>query len=188
MFADRSIVESSAREGRLLDVRSAVEFTACHIPGATNIPLDQLELHASKVADIKGRLVLTCHSGKRAEKARQLLLSCGRIDALLVVEGGTEGWRVAGHPVNLGRPSMSLERQVRVVAGSLAAAGAAAALLVNPIWAMLPLLVGSGLTIAGLTDSCLMGDLLMRMPWNRSELADGETTIRRLEESCSASA
>ena len=188
MFADKSTVESFALEGRLLDVRSTMEFAACHIPGATNIPLDQLELHAPKIAEIRGMLVLTCHSGKRAERARDLLLSCGRTGALLMVEGGTEGWRVAGHPVNLSRPTMSLERQVRVVAGSLAALGAVAALLLNPIWALLPLFIGSGLTIAGLTDSCLMGELLMRMPWNRSELVDSQLIVRRLEESCSASA
>jgi hypothetical protein len=40
------------------------------------------------------------------------------------------------------------------------------ALLFTPKWVLLSGIVGLGLTVAALTDSCLMGILLSKMPWN----------------------
>jgi hypothetical protein len=75
---------------------------------------------------------------------------------------------------------LSLERQVRLVAGSLAAVGAAAALLVHPWWALLPLAIGSGLVFSGATDTCGMALMLARLPYNRgSQACDTEAMVRR---------
>jgi hypothetical protein len=62
---------------------------------------------------------------------------------------------------------MSLERQVRVAAGSLVLLGVALSLLVHPAFVGLSAFVGAGLVLAGLTDWCGMGLLLARAPWNR---------------------
>jgi rhodanese-related sulfurtransferase len=51
--------------GQLVDVRSASEFSAGHIPGAVNIPMDQIE---GRLADLRPNVpvVLICQAGKRA--------------------------------------------------------------------------------------------------------------------------
>ena len=67
-----------------------------------------------------------------------------------------------------GKKAMSLERQVRVAAGSLVLLGVALAALVHPGFVGLAAFVGAGLLFAGLTDTCGMGLLLARMPWNRA--------------------
>lgn len=64
---------------------------------------------------------------------------------------------------------MSLERQVRVVAGGMAATGGILALAISPWWALLPSAVGLGLVFAGVTDRCGMALVLGRMPWNKVE-------------------
>lgn len=61
---------------------------------------------------------------------------------------------------------MSLERQVRIAAGSLVLTGAVLALIFNPAWIALSGFVGAGLIFAGITDTCGMGMLIARMPWN----------------------
>ena len=68
---------------------------------------------------------------------------------------------------------MSLERQVRIAAGALVAIGAAlAAFGPDSTWqrigAGLAGFVGCGLVFAGITDTCGMGMLIARMPWNQA--------------------
>ena len=85
------------------------------------------------------------------------------------VEGGTQAWAAAGLPVVRGKKIVSLERQVRIAAGSLVCLGVLLAWLVHPAFIALSAFVGAGLIFAGLTDTCGMGLLLARMPWNRGE-------------------
>jgi rhodanese-related sulfurtransferase len=89
------------------------------------------------------------------------------------VEGGTLAWEAAGLPVVRGQKVISLERQVRIVAGFLVLVGALLAMTVHPYFAGLSAFVGAGLMFAGITDTCGMGMLLARMPWN--QVAGGTT-------------
>lgn len=175
VFADTEAVLAAARIGRLIDVRTPAEFAALRIPGAVNIPLDQLGLHAPILAALAGDLVLTCHSGKRALQAEALLAACGRTTGTLLVPGGTEGWRKDGGQVARSRGAISLERQIRIVAGAIVAIGSLLALAVSPDFVWILLVIGSGLVFAGVTDTCLMGMALARLPWNRR--ADGTQGI-----------
>jgi len=149
----------------LVDVRSGAEFASGHIPGAVNIPLDQIE---ARLDDL-GRslpIILACQSGARARMAAGLLEPCHR--QMSVLEGGTKAWIDAGLPVVASvRTRWSLERQVRMGAGLLVLTGAIFALTVNPGWLFLCGFVGLGLTFAGLTDICAMGIILEKMPWNK---------------------
>jgi rhodanese-related sulfurtransferase len=164
---------------RLLDVRTPSEFENAHITGAYNVPLDQLHEHATEVRAATGSVILICQSGGRAQRAETLLRGAGMAN-VHVLDGGMQAWRAAGFPVTRVRPRMSLERQVRIVAGSIVAAGALAALTVNPLLAVVPLLIGSGLVFAGLTDTCAMGMLLARLPYNRgSATCDTESIVRQ---------
>lgn len=163
---------------RLLDVRMPSEFENGHIAGAYNVPLDQLHDHAHEVRAARGAVVLICQSGQRAQKAEALLRSSGMAN-VHVLDGGIKAWLAAGHPVHRVRARVSLERQVRIAAGAMVAAGSIAALTVSPLWALLPAFVGSGLVFAGLTDTCAMGMLLARLPYNRATAScDTEAIVR----------
>jgi len=66
------------------------------------------------------------------------------------------------------RSVMSLERQVRIIAGSLILSGILLSIFINPWFLAIPIFVSSGLIFAGATDSCMMGVLLMKLPYNRN--------------------
>jgi rhodanese-related sulfurtransferase len=83
------------------------------------------------------------------------------------VDGGTQAWEAAGLPIVRGQKTISLERQVRIAAGSLVVLGAVLGYFVHPYFIGLSAFVGAGLVFAGVTDTCGMGMLLARMPWNK---------------------
>ena len=149
---------------RLIDVRSGSEFASGHIPGAVNIPMDQIE---ARLDDLRPGvpIVLVCQTGKRARMTAGLLEPCQR--QISVLEGGTSAWVQAGLPVvSSVQTRWSLERQVRLGAGLLVLVGAVLAFTVDANWLFLSAFVGLGLTFAGLTDICPMAEILGKMPWN----------------------
>jgi rhodanese-related sulfurtransferase len=167
-------------ETRLLDVRTPGEFEAEHIEGAYNVPLDTLAEHGPEIrAGVSEPVVLVCRSGQRARKAEEALKAAGMAN-LHVLDGGMSAWVAAGQPVRRGAPRLSLERQVRIAAGALAATGGFLALFVSPLFAALPAFVGSGLVFAGVTDTCAMGMLLARLPYNRPASCDVPAMVRAL--------
>ena len=111
-------------------------------------------------------LHLICQSGGRSAMACQKLEAVG-YEAVVNVEGGTAAWQAAGLPLVEGNKAMSLERQVRVAAGSLIVIGAAIGYFVHPGGYGLSAFVGAGLVFAGLTDTCAMGMMIAKMPWNQ---------------------
>ena len=157
---------------RLIDVRTPAEFAAVHAAGATLVPLDVLS--ADAVSGVGGDarasdepIYLICASGARATKAVEKLAASG-LTNLFCVAGGTSAWERAGLPVVRGTARViSLERQVRIAAGSLVLSGLLLGWLVHPALLGLVAFVGAGLIFAGVTDFCGMGMLLARMPWNR---------------------
>jgi hypothetical protein len=58
-------------------------------------------------------------------------------------------------------------RQVRIVVGTLVALGVLLGFLVHPGFYGLSAFVGAGLLLAGVTGSCLLANLLARLPYNR---------------------
>lgn len=167
---------------RIIDVRTPGEFESAHIRGSYNVPLDALPEHAQEIAaDDRTHFVLVCQSGSRARKAEEALRSSG-LARLHVLDGGMNAWLAANKPARFGPKRMSLERQVRIVAGSFSAIGAALALAVNPWFAALPLLVGSGLVFAGVTDTCGMAMLLSRLPHNAAASCDVPAMVQALRQ------
>lgn len=153
----------------LIDVRTPVEFREVHIGFARNIPLDQLDplsLLASRNGHTNEPLYVICRSGNRARQACEKLAAAG-VGRVINIDGGTLAWDAAGLPVVRGRKAISLERQVRIAAGSLVLTGAALAVLVHPAWVALSAVIGAGLVFSGITDTCGMGMLLAKMPWNQ---------------------
>lgn len=147
---------------QLLDVRTPAEFQEVHVPQARNLPLNKLDPTG---LDRSQHYLVICRSGSRGQQACDKLRAAGF--TATNVEGGTLAWERAGYPVNRGRKVMSLERQVRIVAGGLACMGAVLALTVHVWFAGIPAFVGAGLVFAGVSDTCGMGMILARMPWNQ---------------------
>ena len=165
---------------RVLDVRTPGEFEAEHIAGAYNVPLDTLGEHGNEIrTTVTGDVVLVCRSGQRARKAEEALAAAG-MERLYVLEGGMTSWIAAGQAVNRGTARISLERQVRIAAGALAATGGFLALFVHPLFAALPAFVGSGLVFAGVTDTCAMGMMIAKLPYNRPASCDVAAMVRAL--------
>lgn len=65
----------------LLDVRTPEEFKAGHIPGAKNIPVQELTARVSEIEAGRG-VVVYCRSGARSAAARGLLMNAGHRDVL----------------------------------------------------------------------------------------------------------
>lgn len=149
--------------GKLIDVRSGAEFAVGHIPGAINIPLEQVEARAADIGE--GPVLMICEAGTRAA------IAAGWLEvrqSVSVLEGGTAAWRKAGLPLVSCAPSRwALDRQVRLAAGVIVLAATLLAVTANAKWLYLAMFVGAGLTFAGATNICGMAVLLARMPWNR---------------------
>jgi rhodanese-related sulfurtransferase len=149
--------------GKLIDVRSAAEFAVGHIPGAVNVPMEQVEMRMADIGD--GPVVLVCEAGTRAAIVAGWLE--GRQPAA-VLSGGTAGWRSARLPLVTCAPCRwALERQVRLAAGLIVLVATLLSVLVNLKWVYLAMFVGAGLTFAGATNICGMAIVLAKMPWNR---------------------
>ncbi|GAA2752760.1 rhodanese-like domain-containing protein [Kitasatospora cinereorecta] len=155
----------------VIDVRTPGEYAGGHVPGARNIPLDQLDraLPALRAAAERGALAVVCASGARSRAATERLVAAGVLAA--TVAGGTSAWAAAGHP--LARPATgiaattwAMDRQVRLAAGAIVLLGLVADLAV-PGLRWLSAAIGAGLVLAALTDTCAMGALLSRLPHNR---------------------
>lgn len=166
--------KKSGQPVELIDVRTPVEFRELHVDFARNLPLDRLDpkqIQAER-QNADQPLYVVCRSGSRGKQACEKLAAAG-LTNVINVEGGTLACEAAGLPVLRGKKAISLERQVRIAAGSLVLLGAALGLWVHPYWIGLSAFVGAGLVFAGVTDTCGMGMMLARMPWNQVASSTG---------------
>jgi hypothetical protein len=114
-------------------------------------------------------LTLVCRSGRRAEQARQQLEADG-FASVVVLAGGIDAWRAAGKPLETAdRKLWAMERQVRIMAGSLVLISLILGFFVTPWLFLATGFVGGGLVFAGISDTCVMGSLLSKLPWNRPQ-------------------
>ncbi len=83
----------------VVDVRTPGEFAGGHVPGAVNIPIDQLNGRLAELEPHRADKVgVICQSGGRSLAASQTLAAAG-FTGVVDVEGGTGGWISAGHKV-----------------------------------------------------------------------------------------
>lgn len=164
---------------RILDVRTGGEFETVHIPGSYNVPLDTLKEHAAELAAVDRPIVLVCQSGARASQAKDRLNSAGK-EALYLLDGGMVAWQAAGGDVVHGENQRwAMDRQVRLVAGSIVLAGLLASTVV-PKAKWLAGGVGAGLTFSALSNTCAMGTMLGKLPYNRTDNCDIEGVLGEL--------
>lgn len=153
----------------ILDVRTPPEYARVHVTSAQLLPLDDLDAAAIAAGrrDAADPTYVICQSGARAAKACQRLHEAG-LSNVYSIEGGTAAWEKAGLPVERGTSRViSLERQVRIAAGSMVFIGVILAWTVHLAFLVVPAFIGTGLVFAGITDYCGMALMLTKMPWNR---------------------
>ena len=156
----------------ILDVRTTAEVQAESLPDCLHIPLhelsaERLQEEITKSGKAVSLVYLLCQAGSRAEMAADQLK--GRINAdVCIIDGGINAIKQSHIPLQKrGKGAISLERQVRIAAGSLVLTGVVLGMILNPSFYFLSGFVGAGLIFAGITDTCMMGMLIARMPWNR---------------------
>lgn len=79
----------------LVDVRTSGEYERGHVPGAKNVPLDELEARLPELGSKEREVYVVCQSGKRSARASHTLAEAGfhPVD----VAGGTSAWEAAGY-------------------------------------------------------------------------------------------
>ncbi|MFD3665108.1 rhodanese-like domain-containing protein [Streptomyces sp. NPDC058659] len=174
----------------VVDVRTPGEYASGHVPGALNVPLDRLGRAVPELreAAARGELLVVCQSGGRSADA------CARLAAhgitAIDLAGGTSGWAARGHGLDRpagapAKPVWAMDRQVRLVAGSLVLLGLGLGLLVHPAFQLLSAGVAGGLVFSALTDTCGMALMLGKLPYNRATKNGGPTldaTLARLRQ------
>ena len=129
---------------QLFDVRPYPEFATGHIRGAQLMPLDEMPGRLAEI-DRTRPAVLVCRTGKRSAQARETLAAAGFGQASELA-GGVLAWQQAGLPLDVAsRAPWSLERQVRVVAGSLVLLGVVLGTMVHAAFLGLSAFIGAGL-------------------------------------------
>ncbi|MEC4570287.1 rhodanese-like domain-containing protein [Streptomyces virginiae] len=176
-------VHARLHELTVLDVRTPGEYAAGHLPGALNIPLDQISraLPAIRHAAGRGDILVVCASGARSDSARGTLAEHGIDTATLA--GGTGAWAASGHglrhPERASRAAWGMERQVRLTAGALVLTGLGLG-LVHPAFRLVSAAVAGGLAYSALTDSCGMAAVLAELPHNRPRRGDLDAALAAL--------
>ncbi|WP_016952605.1 rhodanese-like domain-containing protein [Anabaena sp. PCC 7108] len=150
----------------LIDVREPSEYTGEHIPTARLVPLSQFNPHQVP-QDQSTKVVLYCRSGNRSTMAAKKLFDAG-FNTVTHLDSGLGAWKAAGYPTNINdNAPISLMRQVQIVAGSLVFTGTVLGAFVSPWFLILSGFVGAGLMFAGITDTCMLGMLLVKLPYNQ---------------------
>lgn len=159
-------VENARAAGAtLVDVREFAEFAAARVPGSRLIPLAQIADRSVEL-DRNKPVVVVCRTGRRSSEAAAILCRLGFED-VRNLEGGIEACRADG--VELERDvtaPWAIERQVRLLAGALVIAFILLSVLVAQPFVWLAAFVGAGMMFAAITESCAMGLVLARLPWN----------------------
>ena len=164
---------------RVIDVRTPGEFESVHIAGAYNVPLDLLREHRDEIrAHLNEHVVLVCQSGQRAAQAEDALRAAGLAN-VHILDGGMSAWEATGFTVTRGANRWDLQRQVRFVAGTIVALSILASIVV-PGLKWIAFVMGAGLSITSITNTCLIAMMLAKLPYNRGPACDAQSVVAQL--------
>jgi len=150
----------------LIDVRELWEYKLKNIEEAHHIPLSELSIDKLPTRSLP--IVIHCAAGVRSAKACEMLLSKDPSLDVYNLEGGIQSWADESYPLrSLKGSSLSIDRQVHIVAGSLILLGIILGAFFHPAFYWISAFVGAGLLFSGLSGWCGMAILLGKMPWNR---------------------
>lgn len=85
------------RQISMVDTREPQVFARAHLPGAVNIPLEEITSRLAELHMLPGAPVLYCRSGDKTKEMTSELATQGLDVSFL--EGGLLGWEAAGLPV-----------------------------------------------------------------------------------------
>ena len=111
LISPQALLERQAKKDQslfVLDVRTPEEYAAGHVPGAVNVPYDQVASHLAEIPKDKD-VVLYCRSGRRTGLAAEVLEANG-YTKLGHLQGDMQAWLQDGRPVEGGdatRPAKS---------------------------------------------------------------------------------
>lgn len=155
-----------AEGATLIDIRDPDEHARERIAGAHSVPLDALP--AGLQVKPGDTVIFHCQSGARTSGNAERLAQAAAPAEAFVVEGGIQGWKLAGLPtVEDKSQPLPLMRQVQIAAGLLILCGVVLGYSISSGFFLLSGFVGGGLLFAGVTGFCGMARLLKVMPWNR---------------------
>jgi len=158
-----------AGEVYLIDVREPAEFRNESIEGSTLIPL--AEFSGSKIKTDAKKIVIHCRSGMRSKTACERLNAYNNTLDIYNLEGGILAWNDANFAIERGgilnkKCPIPIDRQVQFIVGCLVFFGTVFGLIISKIFLIIPLIIGMGLTFAGVSGWCGMSKFLSNMPWN----------------------
>ncbi|MBT2376099.1 transporter [Streptomyces sp. CB00316] len=168
----------------VIDVRTPGEYAGGHLPGALNVPLDQIQRALPDIRHVaeRGDVLVVCASGTRSENACRILAENGVTAATL--SGGTGAWAADGHelrrPPGASRATWGMERQVRLTAGVIVLLGLLLGYVVHPAFQLVSAGIAGGLVFSALTNTCGMAAVLAKLPHNRPRAADLDHTLAAL--------
>lgn len=150
----------------LIDVRELPEFANERVSGAKLIPLGEIEKRHQEI-DHNHTVYVMCRTGRRSNEAQQKLHALG-FKNVINVKGGIQAWKSENLPIEKDENAVwDLERQVRFTAGLFVLTGILLSIFVHPYFIAISGFVGAGLMFSALTNTCGMGMMLAKMPWNR---------------------
>ncbi|MGI8545034.1 MAG: rhodanese-like domain-containing protein [Aridibacter sp.] len=159
--------ELNSGKVNLIDVREYGEFANGRVKEAENIPLAEVgKLHEQ--LETSKKVYVMCRTGRRSEQARDILKAVGFND-VTNVRGGLQAWKNAGFATEKDENApWEIERQVRLAAGALVLVGFFLG-MVHWSFLFITAFIGAGLVVSALTNSCTMGMILLKMPWNQKQ-------------------
>ncbi|MDX1976512.1 MAG: rhodanese-like domain-containing protein [Pseudanabaenaceae cyanobacterium bins.68] len=150
----------------LVDVREPGEYSSERIPGAKLQPLSQFNPEQIRLSSGQ-KLVLYCQSGNRSSAAAHKCLEAG-FPLVNHLGGGIATWKQAGYGIEKSANApISIFRQVQIVAGSLVLGATILGAIASPYFLLVSGFVGAGLMFAGISNTCAMGLLLAKLPYNQ---------------------
>ena len=93
-----ALLSAAPPNALVLDVRRPEEYGQSHVPGAINVPHDQVAARLDELGpDLDRPVIVYCESGRRAGMAEAVLAEAGFSD-VRHLEGDMRAWRAAGRP------------------------------------------------------------------------------------------
>ena len=151
----------------IIDVRTPSEYRSAHIKGSFNVPLNELAEHVSTLKTYSEPIIIVCRTSNRSAIAANALHEMG-MDDVGIMRGGIHSWERAGYTVVYGEKHVSMERQVRMFAGSIVLLTAILGFIVHHILFLITAIIGAGLVYSGVTDTCHAAQILSQLPYNKN--------------------
>ena len=96
----QQVLESREEGHVLLDVRSAADFGAAHVPGSINIGLGgQFAMWAGSLIPLNAAIVVVADTGAQVDESVVRLARVGIENVKGYLDGGVQSWRDAGFPL-----------------------------------------------------------------------------------------